>query len=453
MGRLGWNEGSVGAALSLMGLTTLVVQPVAGDWVDKATMDRRIFLLVASLVTALSASTILILQPGNRTNDHWIMYSSKVIEGVASSFIGPCLAALTLASFGPDHFDSIMAQNIYWGHVGSVMAALLAGAAAYTFYPHIQSCFYVIGLSAILAMVFIPFLPQGDPLLGRGLSTSASSNEDPSNTKLVSTDSMKTEESESDASTEVANERTKLVQGHTVFTAPSNDSVITPTASSYATVFLDRKTCILCITGFFFHFANANVLLVLGEIMGQARDDDGDASAPSRTAIPFTAGAIVTAQVIMALATWLGDLLTAKGVGRKPLFLAGLMSLPIRCALILLWKDAGNTYLLSTQVLDGVGGGLFGLIHPYLVADITFGSGRFNVVMGLTASFFGMGATISNFLGQMVVQHFGHVASLTMSLSLSFIPILVFSFMPETHGKRGSKTPSTINEANQSITV
>lgn len=62
--------------------------------------------------------------------------------------------------------------------------------------------------------------------------------------------------------------------------------------------------------------------------------------------------------------------------------------------------------------------------------------------MGLTASCFGMGATLSNFLGQMVVEHFGHVASLTASLVLSVIPIALFSFMPETLGHRCDGAPS-----------
>ena len=135
----------------------------------------------------------------------------------------------------------------------------------------------------------------------------------------------------------------------------------------------------------FCSFANANVLLVLGELMGQG---DGD-GIQSRNAVPLIAAAIVTAQVTMAIATWVGNRLTLRGCGRKPLFMAGLLSLPIRCALIIWWKDAGNTWLLSTQILDGLGGGLFGLLHPYLVADITFGTGRFNLVMGLTASCFG----------------------------------------------------------------
>ena len=43
-------------------------------------------------------------------------------------------------------------------------------------------------------------------------------------------------------------------------------------------------------------FANANVLLVLGELMGGGNGEDG---APSRSAIPLIAGAIVLAQATM----------------------------------------------------------------------------------------------------------------------------------------------------------
>jgi hypothetical protein len=223
-------------------------------------------------------------------------------------------------------------------------------------------------------------------------------------------------------------------------------------------------------TFFFESFANANVLLVLGELMGQG-DEDG---IPSRNAIPLIAGAIVTAQLTMAIATWIGNQLTVRGYGRKPLFMTGLLSLPIRCALIVWWKDSGNTWLLSTQILDGLGGGFFGLLHPYLVADITFGTGRFNLVMGLTASCFGyvvsrvdssiyisvhvlmlyfillffhsLGATLSNFIGQHVVERYGHITSLLGSFFLSFVPIVLFCFMPETLGLRGVKRTENKNK-------
>jgi hypothetical protein len=113
-------------------------------------------------------------------------------------------------------------------------------------------------------------------------------------------------------------------------------------------------------------------------------DDDANENAgASRSAIPLIGGAILLAQATMTAATWLGDYFTKRGVGRKVLFMAGLVTLPIRCALIIYWKDAGNAFLLSTQILDGIGGGIFGLLHPYLVADITFGSGRFNLISKL----------------------------------------------------------------------
>lgn len=381
----GWNEGSVGVALSLMGLTALIVQPWAGDWVDKTTVDRRIFLCVASVVTAVSASSVLLVRPGNQ--DHTLIFVSKIIEGVAASFIGPCLAALTLGCFGPHRFDHVMAQNILYGHVGSVVAAILAGAVAYGLYPNVKYCFLVIGASAIFAVLVVPFLPVGDALMGRGF-----------------------------AKTRTDDESTK---------EPGN----APVAVSYWDTFTNPQTCLLCLTGFFFHFANANVLLVLGELMGQ--EEEGT---PKRSAIPLIAGAIVLAQLTMAAATAVGSHFTH--VGRKPLFLAGLVTLPVRCAMILLCRDWGDSWLLSTQILDGLGGGFFGLLHPLLVADITFGSGRFNVVMGLTASCFGIGATLSNFLGQVVVEHYGHVASLMGSLVLSVVPIGIFWWFPETLGQR-----------------
>ena len=59
--------------------------------------------------------------------------------------------------------------------------------------------------------------------------------------------------------------------------------------------------------------------------------------------------------------------------------------------------------------------------------------------MGVTASAFGLGATLSNYVGQLVVEKFDHVTSLTASMFLSIIPLVIFSFMPETLGKRATK--------------
>jgi len=416
---IGWNEGNVGLALSLMGLTSLVVQAIAGDIVDKTSIDRRIFLAVASIVTAISASAILLVREGN--TDHMLIFITKVIEGVAGSFIGPCLAALTLATFGPNFFDSIMANNILWGHVGSVIAAILAGSASYLLYPNIKYCFLVIGASALLACAFVGHLPEGDPLMGRGFKGKIALDQE-GHVEKIGSGSFSVQDG--------------------MAPPPRKEA---PVAATYWAVFSDRTTTILCLTGFFFHFANANVLLVLGEIMGGDNDD----GSPKRSAIPLIGGAIVLAQLTMAAATVAGGRLTFMGVGRKPLFMAGIALLPLRCILIIWWKDWGEAWLLSTQILDGLSAGLCGLIHPYLVADITFGTGRFNVLMGVTASFFGLGATLSNFLGQLAVEKMGHVASLSGSTILSIIPVILFGlFMPETMGRRGELCP-IIEEAEE----
>lgn len=322
-----------------------MVQPFAGDLIDKTAIDRRLFLSLAALLTALSASAVMFVREGN--SQHVFIFITKIIEGIASSFIGPSLAALTLSSFGPSHFDAVMAVNILWGHLGSVVAAILAGIVSFVLYPDIKYCFLVIGGSALLALVFVRFLPVGDPLMGRGFPGQTCLDEDGHLEQL---------------------DDDNLIR-------PDKDERV-PKASAYLEVFGDTRCLILSCTGFFFHFANANVLLVLGEMMG----GDGEGGSPKRSAVPLIAGAIVTAQVTMAVATYFGDRLTLLGVGRKPLFLAGLASLPFRCALIIIWRNMGNAWLLSTQILDGLGGGFLGLIHPFLVADITFGTGRFNVV-------------------------------------------------------------------------
>jgi MFS family permease len=228
---LGWNEGSVGAALSLMGLTALIVQTWAGDLVDKTTIDRRIFLTTAAIVTAISASTILLVHEGNQ--DHALIFISKIVEGVASSFIGPCLAALTLATFGPHHFDAIMASNILWGHIGSVVAAILAGSVSYALYPNIKYCFLVISVSALVAVLFVQHLPEGDPQMGRGFQGKLALDEQ------GHVEQLRKENSNDDVEDSRA-------------TPSKNKREEAPTASTYMEVFSDRRSLVICLTGFFF---------------------------------------------------------------------------------------------------------------------------------------------------------------------------------------------------------
>ena len=63
--------------------------------------------------------------------------------------------------------------------------------------------------------------------------------------------------------------------------------------------------------------------------------------------------------------------------------------------------------------------------------------------MNTTCKNHSLGATLSNFFGQLVVEKYGHIVSLTGSLLISFVPILLFCFMPETLGDREHRISKT----------
>jgi predicted MFS family arabinose efflux permease len=75
----------------------------------------------------------------------------------------------------------------------------------------------------------------------------------------------------------------------------------------------------------------------------------------------------------------------------------------------------------------------------------------------MTASCFGLGATLSNLLGQIVVEKLGHVESLIGLLFVSLIPIVLFTFMPETRGLRANHSQrfaqNTFNDRNYAAII
>jgi MFS family permease len=245
VGTTGWNEGNVGLALSLMGFTALLIQPFAGNWIDQTTTDRRLFLIIASAMTALSASTILFVRPGNYSSDHALIFISKVVEGISASFIGPCIAALTLANFGPQHFDTIMASNILWNHIGSVVAAVLAGLVAYVFYPNVKYCFFIIAIAALCAIVFVPFVPQGDPFMGRGFHSQKNN--------IINNESDETGNRETLTTTNNTNNDDLKV---TTQQRMDEKSSSLPIAATYYETMSCPRTILLCLTGLFFQYVS-----------------------------------------------------------------------------------------------------------------------------------------------------------------------------------------------------
>ena len=154
---------------------------------------------------------------------------------------------------------------------------------------------------------------------------------------------------------------------------------------------------------------------------------------------------IIVAQVFMVISAKVCG--TYSGIyGRKGLFLIGLFSVPIRCLLLtwlIIFRDAReysdaasfaiNCVILSTQILDGVGAGVFGTMYILVTSDISGGTGRFSMTLGLTTAAMSIGGTVSGYLGEALAQDLGYKEAYFILTFLAMIPaILYLIVMPET---------------------
>lgn len=175
----------------------------------------------------------------------------------------------------------------------------------------------------------------------------------------------------------------------------------------------------VCLT--LFHFANAAMLPLVGQKLSRGHEHLG---------ATLMAGCIVAAQLVMVPMAMLAGA-RANSWGRKPLFLAGFLILPIRGVLYTLSDDPA--WLLAVQALDGVVAGLFGALFPLVVADLTRGTGRFNVSQGAIGTAIGVGAALSTSCSGLIVVKLGYDASFQFLASVATAALLLFWLaMPET---------------------
>jgi MFS family permease len=176
-----------------------------------------------------------------------------------------------------------------------------------------------------------------------------------------------------------------------------------------------------------FHFANAAMLPLLGEKLAQSNKG---------VETLFMAACIIIAQIVMVpMAILVGH--KADTWGRKPIFLAGFAVLPIRGVLYTLTQ---NPYaLVSIQVLDGIGAGIFGALFFIVIADLTQGTGRYNLAQGAASASWGLGAALSNSIAGFIVDRAGFSAAFGFLAGCGFAAfLLLWIAMPETGVPKGT---------------
>jgi predicted MFS family arabinose efflux permease len=154
-------------------------------------------------------------------------------------------------------------------------------------------------------------------------------------------------------------------------------------AESVWVLFRDRPLVVFLVCAVMFHFANAAMLPLLGEMLAKGR---------GRNSMMFMSACVVTTQLVIAsIAAWSGR--KAGTWGRKPLLLTAFGVLPVRAVLYTLTRNTGE--LVAIQILDGVGAGIFGVVSVLVIADLTQGTGRFNLTLGAIGTAVGIGASLS----------------------------------------------------------
>src|SRR5262249_17732959 len=117
--------------------------------------------------------------------------------------------------------------------------------------------------------------------------------------------------------------------------------------------------------------------------------------------------------------------------GRRPLLAAAFVALAVRS---LLFAVVTSPYaIVAAQLLDGVSAAILGVMLPLVVADVTRGSGRFNLALGVVGSAMGIGASLSTTVAGYMVDHLGRSITFAALAAVGALGAAVIcALMPET---------------------
>jgi predicted MFS family arabinose efflux permease len=298
--------------------------------------------------------------------------------GIAGAIFPPALAAITLGVVGPKMFAKQIGRNEGFNHAGNAVSAAIAGGTAYFFGPIVV--FWLMAILAacsIAAMLMVPADAIDDDL-ARGLDQT---------------------EGQAEAS------------GH--------DQL-----SGVTALLKNKYLVVFAVLAALFHLSNAAMLTSVGQLLTHLSGKD---NATSLIAICIVAAQLVMVPVVVFVGA------KADAIGRKPIFLVAFGMLAVRGVLYTLSDSA--YWLVGVQLLDGIGAGIYGALFPLVVADLTRGTGRFNVSQGAVATAQGLGAALSATLAGLIIVSAGYSTAFLALAAIAAAGFVLYLFaMPETYG-------------------
>ena len=418
----GYSEKQVGILFFVFGMSQFLFQAPAGYLYDY-TEQKLLWLSAAGvLTTALTISTAMFASD----NNFILMVFIKFIQGGVTSFIPPGLNSITQGIVGSVGMTSQVSVNEMMNHLGTAILVLSGSVIAYFLYPDIGSLFIVSPIACILFVYFLNKIKPGDidHDAARGLKKEIQSEE---NSSYVPPGGV-------EGST-VSSKKNLKNEPSFVFGfggEASDDPSGVPKADTPLQILRDPTLLLFILICFLFHTSNGTVLPLVMQTLAIGNGSIG---------ILMSGLCITIAQIVMVFAAKICGKYSGK-YGRKWLFLVGLTIVPVRCAilagLLTLKGDGEATFLwqtvtLSTQILDGVGAGIFGTMYILVTSDISGGTGRFGLTLGLTTAAMSIGGTVSGYIGQAFAEDYGYLQAFWILCVMSTVPaFLYFVFMPET---------------------
>jgi len=369
-----WNPAQVGLVLSAQSLATVAAQVPAGVLIDSSPRKRWLVVAAASAIAAGCFATVLV-------HGFLSMILAQVVIGCAAAIFPIAIAAISLGVVGKRNLPGRIGRNEAFNHTGNLSFALLAGVVGT--YISQASIFYASALLAAGSIAAALFIRERD-----------------------------------------INHR---LARETVEGTLSTQAVVTLRSSSRRALLEDRRIAIFAASVILFHFANAAMLPLVGELLSTGRPNDSSF---------FMSACILVAQFVMVPVA----LVTGRAAhrGRKVPFLVGFAVLALRGILYTLSHN--SIYLVIVQSLDGVGAAIFGVLWVLITADLAKGTGRFNTLQGAIQACLGVGALLSNGLAGFVVKNLGYDAGFLMLASIAVLGLGLFYFaMPETKEDQESR--------------
>jgi MFS family permease len=362
-----WSQTEVGLVTTASGLIGIALQTPIGAAIDVIRAKRAV--IVATMAAMSVAAVIIYAAP-----TFWPIALATAILAIAGDAFPPAVSALTLGLVTKNQLAHRLGRNSAFDHGGNIAIALVAGGVGTVFSQ--RAVFLMVPFFAALTSAVVLMIPP-------------------------------------DA---IDHDRARDL---------GKDGGDDGAAAGYSVLFRTRPLMIFAVCAFFFHFANAPLLPLVGQKLAFQFPKEATAM------LSFCMVAAQAVMVPIALAVgWRAD-----RWGRRPIFLVAFAVLPIRAALYTLSDNA--FWLLGVQLLDGVGAGIYQALTPLVIADIMRGTGRYNLGQGAIATTQGVGAAISGLAVGVVTDHYGYTAAfLFLGAAAAVAFVIFFAFMPETRDEQ-----------------